>query len=203
LLLFYYISSVSSIVPVLFFIFLRKNILFDNYQRKIFVYTLYRFITDLVGIGFENYFPSAYPIFHFTVFFDFIFFTEISASFAIFKLVHIRLIQFAILILALLEGLIFGSIWENNWITTIVSYTLISFIYFMLLSKVRGNLEKYKIGFLFTVFTYYSIMLIYFVFEDIIRSDFSIFIFLEPFILALYLLFNLSLSYTTWISQKK
>ncbi len=203
MLLYYYLSSLSSSLPVVFFILFRRKILFDTYQLKLLVFVVYKLITDILGLIFETYFPSAYPVFHFTVLCDFIFYSEIFAEVSQLKNKYLRLIQLGILLIAIFEGLIIGTIWENNWITTISSYSVISIMYFLLLANTNSSMSKSKLGFTITVFVYFSIMMVYFVFEEIIRKDFSVFIFLEPFILTLYVLFNLSLSYIICTSPKK
>jgi len=135
-----------------------------------------------------------------TVVLDFIFYTELIKATASFK--YIRVFQFIIIAIEIYEIYLNKGVYENNWLTTIVSYSTISFIYYVLLVGKPKVLNNEKFIVLASIFAFHTIMLIYFLFENLIRSNTTIFNFLEPIILSLYILLNFSLSYALWKNQK-
>jgi hypothetical protein len=199
LIIYYYISSISSLFPFLFSLNRIKSNSLDKFQKVFISFLIYKFLSDLTRLFTEPYITS-YPIFHLTVVLDFIFYTELIKATASFK--YIRVFQFIIIAIEIYEIYLNKGVYENNWLTTIVSYSTISFIYYVLLVGKPKVLNNEKFIVLASIFAFHTIMLIYFLFENLIRSNTTIFNFLEPIILSLYILLNFSLSYALWKNQK-
>lgn len=199
LIIYYYISSISSLFPFLFSLNRIKSNSLDKFQKVFISFLIYKFLSDLTRLFTEPYITS-YPIFHLIVVLDFIFYTELIKATASFK--YIRVFQFIIIAIEIYEIYLNKGVYENNWLTTIVSYSTISFIYYVLLVGKPKVLNNEKFIVLASIFAFHTIMLIYFLFENLIRSNTTIFNFLEPIILSLYILLNFSLSYALWKNQK-
>jgi hypothetical protein len=199
---FYFFSSLSSLLPAFLFLKWWRNMEHSNYNKLFLTFILYRSITDVVSLFIEKQLDSSLPMAHFTVVFDGVFLLELTRSQALFKTKYFRLLQASVLLIALIEFLTIRDFWVNNWYATIYTYSLVILIYFFLVVRSNESLQDGKKLFAVSVFTYYSTLILYFIFEDIIRSDLSLYLRLFPFIYSIVILFNVALSYAINLHRK-
>jgi hypothetical protein len=113
------------------------------------------------------------------------------------------MLQVSVLLIALIEFLTTCDFWVNNWYATVYTYSFVILIYFYLVVRSKESLLDGKKLFAVSVFNYYTTMILYFIFEDIIRSDLSLFMRLFPFVYSIVILFNVALSYAIYLTKKK
>ena len=200
---FYYFASLSSVLPVFFFLTTWKKMEHSKFNKLLLAFFLYRFITDVISLFLEKQLDSSLPMAHFTVVCEGLFYLELARSQALFKTSSIRLFQSSVLLIALIEFLTTCDFWVNNWYATIYTYSLVVLINFYLVVRSKESLQDGKKLFAVSVFTYYSTLILYFIFEDIIRSDMSLFMRLFPYVYSIVILFNVALSYVIYLTRKK
>ncbi|MEN9973768.1 MAG: hypothetical protein RIS20_2115 [Bacteroidota bacterium] len=200
---FYYFSSLSSLLPAFLFLKWWRNMEHSNYNKLFLTFLLYRCITDVISLFLEKQLDSSLPMAHFTVVCEGVFYLELARSQALFKTRSIRMIQASVLLIALIEFLTTCDFWVNNWYATIYTYSLVILVYFFLVVRSKESLQDGKKLFAVSVFTYYSTLILYFIFEDIIRSDLSLYLRLFPFIYSFVILYNVVLFYAIYLNRKK
>lgn len=199
---FYYFASLSSVLPV-FFLTTWKKMEHSKYNKLLLAFFLYRFSADVLSLIVEKQIDSGLPMAHFTVVCDGLFYLELARSQALFKTKAIRLLQASVLLIALIEYLTTCDFWLNNWYATIYTYSLVILINFYLVVRSKESLKDGKKLFAVSVFIYYITLILYFIFEDIIRSDLSLFKRLFPYFYSIMILFNVVLTYVIYLNRKK
>jgi hypothetical protein len=94
------------------------------------------------------------------------------------------------------------GMWLNNYWSTLFSTLLIP-LFSLRFLLVPVEPSKDQVSILIPIFIFHTSMFTYTLFENIIRENTQLFNSLQPFILVLILLYNLSLAYFIWKNRTK
>jgi hypothetical protein len=159
-------------------------------------FILYRFLEPITKIILEEYLGSSYPAFHLTVVLDGLFYIALARSLSSIPTRYLQLMQVGIVGIAAMEIWMTQSLFINNWYATVFTYLIVIIIYFSLFFKSEAPLISSQKVFVIAVFSYYTALYCYFIFENMIRSNLNLFVYLQPMVLTLTFIFNLTITYT-------
>jgi hypothetical protein len=159
-----------------------------------------RFLSDVFCFVFRHEFHSVFPVFHVSVFLETLcylfYFRELSGS-------KNKQYLLVILMFMVVVGIDMGEgLWLNNYWSTLFSTLLIP-LFSLRFLLVPVEPSKDQVSILIPMFIFHTSMFTYTLFENIIRENTQLFNSLQPFILVLILLYNLSLAYFIWKNRKK
>lgn len=190
-------NSTCLIAPILYLVF-QKRIGLTTFHKIFVIYLFDRVLFFILNIYFDFVVGNCFPISHFHV--------PIEAMFCIVLLQesihrHLKvsyLFIVGIFLVALLEVLFLNNIWTNNWLTTLVSETILicSFIYVLI--KFNSQLKRDHLMILVPLFLIKLCCLYFVLLENYIRSNQDLFNKCFILILLFSTLFNISLAHVIW-----
>lgn len=184
----------SSFVPIFFLVF--------NLKCKISLWfkllLLSRFLSDILCYYFKHNIGNVYPVFHFSVFFETIFSLILISQYTNLKVKLTNIFVVGFSLITLLE--LFNGIWENNYYSTLFASCLLT-IYTFIAVLNFDFLNKSQLSIVISLFLFNLSTAVYVGFENKIRLDEYLFNSLQPFILGLILMLNLSFSCAIWLKK--
>lgn len=199
--LLFYISIISSALPVLVNVIYIKTISFNTSDFKFWfqLFSFERFLSNIGILILMSTLKNSIPIYHFSILIEFLIITKL---FDFEKRVRFNYLLWFCAILVFLTDLFFTSdLLHLNTFSAILTYSVIVGLGWKYLYDENSKNEKYIS--LVSIFLYYLGSIFYLLFEQhsitIEKAFDSGFIVLA----TLSVLFNLSNTYTTWSLQKK
>lgn len=196
MILYYYFCSLSGIIPAIISLKYWKRMMDSKFNKWYLSFILYRFLEPIITIILEEYLGSSYPAFHLTVVLDGLFYIALARSLSSIPTRYLQLMQVGIVGIAAMEIWMTQSLFINNWYATVFTYLIVIIIYFSLFFKSEAPLIYSQKVFVIAVFSYYTALYCYFIFENMIRSNLNLFVYLQPMVLTLTFIFNLTITYT-------
>lgn len=196
MILYYYFCSLSGIIPAIISLKYWKRMMDSKFNKWYLSFILYRFLEPIITIILEEYLGSSYPAFHLTVVLDGLFYIALARSLSSIPTRYLQLMQVGIVGIAAMEIWMTQSLFINNWYATVFTYLIVIIIYFSLFFKSEAPLISSQKVFVIAVFSYYTALYCYFIFENMIRSNLNLFVYLQPMVLTLTFIFNLTITYT-------
>ena len=199
--LFFYISIVSSALPVLINIIYYKSISFNTSDFKFWFQLLSfeRFLSNIGILILMFTLKNSIPIYHFSILIEFLIITKLFDLEK--RLIFNYLLWFCAIVVFLTDLFFTSDLLHLNTFSAILTYSVIVGLGWKYLYDENSKNEKYIS--LVSIFLYYLGSIFYLLFEQhsitIEKAFDSGFIVLA----TLSVLFNLSNTYTTWSLQKK
>ena len=184
----------SSVIPFVVLLFNLKHDI--SFWFKLLLLT--RFLSDILCFYFKHTYGNVFPIFHFAVFLETIFSMYLLYKYNNLNKKVVNFFVACFIIVSIIEMYI--GIWENNYLSTLTASLILTiFTFFAILNF--DFLNKSQLSIVISLFLFNLSTAVYVAFENKIRSDEYFFNSLQPFILALILLLNISFTFSIWLKK--
>ncbi|MEY2794104.1 MAG: hypothetical protein RJA76_2096 [Bacteroidota bacterium] len=197
----FYFSIISSVLPVLINIVYYKSLTFNCSDFKFWhqLLTFERLLSNIGILILMSTIKNSIPIYHFSVLFEFLIISKL------FDLKNrtkfFNFLMFCGLLVFLSDLVLTSDLFHLNSLSSILTYCLIIALGWNYLYS--NNAPKEKSTFLISVFLYYLGSIFYLLFEQYAIANEKVFDFGFIALAILSVLFNLSNTITTWSLLKK
>lgn len=190
-------TSTCLIAPILYLVF-RKKILMTTFRKIFVIYLFLHVLHFLFNIYFDLVIHNCFPLSHVNVPIETMFcILLLQESIHRYRKVSYILI-FGVFLIALFEAFFINEFWTNNWLTTLLSETLLILSFIFVLIKFNTRLKREHLIILVPLFLIKLCFLYFAIFENYIRSNKDFFLKNFILILILFTIFNISLGFAVW-----
>lgn len=197
--LFFYCSLLSSIIPVFLIGVHRLKSNQNRFSAIFYIFLFIRFLTDLGNIILERVINNSFPVFHFSIIIQFFLILEFFFKLHSFKIskTFFNILAFVFFISDLT---LTSNIFENNHLSTMYTYIVISGFGILYLFNISGNLFQKIILSSISIYTIAFTFLLFF--EEIILRSKELNNYLLNFMALLTLMLNIIFSISLCLKSK-
>jgi hypothetical protein len=196
------LNIISGLISVLTISFLRFKPDLKELMGNLFWWFFIRLTSDFVSITLDlKYHENPIPVYHISTFLETILMIRLfvqlknSSNWTIMKLAVLPFIAL------ILDVVILGSIFEISIYGHVLSFALTSLLLFSLIYQ-NKSLNYRILSILRSLFIFHAILLVYALFQNVIRSNIEIFKFCYPLFLFTNVSMNLYPTYLLWSMRK-
>jgi hypothetical protein len=198
--LFYYSVLLSSLIPVIFIGVQQRITSKQTRLRSVFfLFILARFLTDLGNIISEKVISNSLPVFHFSILIQFVLILELFYTLHRYKF-RKEIFLILALVFFILDLTVTSSILQNNHLSTMYTYIVISGFGIRYLFNITGDYFQKIIFCSISIYTIAFTFLLFFE-ENILKSK-ELNNYLLDFMVMLSLILNLLFSYAICLKPK-
>jgi hypothetical protein len=194
--LFFYCSILSSIIPIIFIGVHRLKSNQNRFRSIFYIFLLVRFLSDLGNIILEKVIDNSFPVFHFSITIQFFLILELFYMIRKIK-TFFNTLAFVFFILDLT---VTSNVFQNNHLSTMYTYFVISGFGMVYLYNISGDLFKKTILSSISIYTIAFVFLL--CFEEIILKSKELNNYLINFMALLSLMLNIIFSYALCLKPK-
>ncbi len=197
--LFFYSSILSSIIPIIFIGVHRLKSNQNRFRSIFYIFLLVRFLSDLGNIILEKVINNSFPVFHFSITIQFFLILEL---FYMIRKIKIPKTFFNTLafVFFILDLTVTSNVFQNNHLSTMYTYFVISGFGMVYLYNISGDLFKKIILSSISIYTIAFAFLL--CFEEIILKSKELNNYLINFMALLSLMLNIIFSYALCLKPK-